>query len=186
MSEAHHRSKQPDQVRAELLRVAIELIVSEGYESLTLDKVAKRAGVSKGGLQYHFSSKAVLLRGACESLKEVFEPMFNEALAQEPEGPKRATRAYIRVCFAEVDPLCTKAMFLLTLALPEFAREQGEWMKNLIDQDEIHCPDLAQMLLLCRFAADGLWLAEASGVLRFDEAKRTALLNRLLALTDSL
>lgn len=63
MSEAHHRSKQPDQVRAELLRVAIELIVSEGYESLTLDKVAKRAGVSKGGLQYRFSSKAVLLRG---------------------------------------------------------------------------------------------------------------------------
>ena len=186
MSEAHRRSKQPDQVRAQLLRVAIELIVSEGYESLTLDKVAKRAGVSKGGLQYHFSSKAVLLRGVCESLKEMFVPMFDEALAHEPVSPKQATRAYIRVCFAEIDPLCTKAMFLLTLALPEFAREQGEWMQNLIDQDTARAPDLAQMMLLCRLAADGFWGAEVSGVLRFDEATRTALLNRLLALVDSL
>ena len=149
MSEAHHHSKQPDQVRSRLLKAATELIVREGYESLTLDRVAKRAGVSKGGLQYHFSSKAVLLRGVCESLKEMFEPMFNEAL-------------------------------------PEFAREQGEWMHKLIDQDTARAPDLAQMLLLCRFAADRLWIAETSGVLRFDEATWTALLNRLLAFTDSL
>lgn len=186
MSEAHRRSKQPDLVRSQLLNVAIELIVSEGYESLTLDKVAKRAGVSKGGLQYHFSSKAVLLRGVCDSLREMFEPMFNEALAQEPESPKQATRAYIRVCFAKIDPRCTRAMFLLTLALPEFAREQGEWMQNLIDRDTARAPELAQMLLLCRFAADGLWIAETSGVLSFDEATRIALLNRLLAITDSL
>lgn len=186
MSEAHRRSKQPDLVRAQLLQVAIELIVSEGYESLTLERVAKRAGVSKGGLQYHFSSKAVLLRGVCDLLKDIFDPMFNEALAQEPEGPKRVTRAYIRVCFAEFDPLCTKAMFLLTLALPEFAREQGEWMQTLIDQDTAAVPDLAQMLLLCRLAADGLWIAESSGVLRFDETTRTALLDRLLALADLL
>ena len=186
MSEAHHRSKQPDRVRSQLLTVAIEVIVSEGYESLTLDKVAKRAGVSKGGLQYHFPSKAVLLRAICDSLREIFEPTFNEALAQEPESPKRATRAYIRACFAKVDPRCTKAMFLLTLALPEFAREQGEWMQNLIEQDTARAPELAQTLLLCRFAADGLWIAETSGVLRFDEATRTALLNSLLAFTESL
>ena len=89
MSEAHRRSKQPDPVRSRLLCVAIELIVSEGYESL----------------------------------REVFEPMFNEALAQ--------------------------------------------------------------LMLSCRFAADGLRIAETSGVLRFDDAARTALLNRRLAFTDS-
>jgi len=48
------------------------------------------------------------------------------------------------------------------------------------------CSHLAQMLLLCRFAADGLWIAETSGVLHFDEVARSALLNRLLAFVDSL
>lgn len=186
VSEAHRRSKQPAQVRAQLLQVAAELIVRDGYESLTLDKVAKQAGVSKGGLQYHFASKAVLLRALCDSMKEVFETIFNEALAQEPEGPRRVTRAYIRVCFAEVDPLITKAMFILTLALPDFAREQGEWLHSLCEIDARCAPELAPILQLYRFAADGLWIAETSGVLRFDEEKRAALLNRLLALTDAL
>lgn len=185
MSLANRRSKQPEQFRAHLLKVAVELVVNEGYESLTLDKVARRAGVSKGGLQYHFSSKAALLQGVYDSLCAIFEPMFNEALAREPEGPKRYTRAYIRACFTEIDPLYTKAMFILTLALPEFAQKQGVWMQNLIDQDADQDTD-SQSLLLCRFAADGLWIAETSGVLRFDEATRTALLNRLLTITDSL
>lgn len=186
MAEAHHRSKQPEQVRAQLLKVATELIVSEGYQSLTLDKVARLAGVSKGGLQYHFASKAALLDGVCKALCEMFVPIFDKALEQEPIGPRRITRAYIRVCFAEVDPICTKAMFILTLALPEFAQQQGEWLKGLMTQDEAEAPDLAQMLLLCRFAADGFWLAETSGVLRFDDATRITLLNRLLALTETL
>lgn len=186
MSEAHHRSKQPEQLRAQLLRVAIELIVSDGYQALTLDRVARLAGVSKGGLQYHFSNKAALLQGVSDSLCEMFEPIFNEALAQEPGGPSQWTRAYIRVCFAELDPVCTKAMFLLTLAMPEFARKQGEWMRDLIARDTAHSPELAQILLLCRFAADGMWLAETSGVLQFDEDSRTKLLQRLLALTEAL
>lgn len=186
MSDAHHRSKQPEQLRAQLLKVATELIVVDGYESLTLEKVARHAGVSKGGLQYHFSSKAALLKGVCDSMRELFEPMFYEALMQEPEGPKQVTRAYIRVCFAAIDPLITKAMFILTLALPDFAREQGEWFRRLSEIDTARAPDLAHMLLLCRLAADGFWAAETSGVFHFEEAERTALLNRLLALTDSL
>ncbi|MEN3112923.1 TetR/AcrR family transcriptional regulator [Uliginosibacterium paludis] len=186
MSEAHRRKKQPDQVRSQLLSVTLALIVSDGYESVTLDKVAKLAGVTKGGLQYHFASKQALLQGVCDHLREVFEPVFYQALEEEPAGPKRHTRAYIRACFAEVAPLCSKAMLILTLALPDFARLQREWTLELIAQDTAHAPELAQMLLLCRFAADGLWAAEASGVIEFDHDTRTALLDRLLALTDSL
>lgn len=186
MSEAHRRSKHPEYIRAQLLKVATGLIVSEGFESLTLERVAKHAGVSKGGLQYHFPSKAALLKGVCDSLKEAFEVAFNEALAQEAEGPKQITRAYIRICFSAMDPLISRAICILTLTLPDFAREQGEWLMSLCDNDAEHAPDMAQMLLLCRLAADGLWVAETSGVLRFDEPTRTALLDRLLTLADSL
>lgn len=186
MSEAHRRKKQPEQVRSQLLSVALELVANEGYESLTLDKVAKQAGVTKGGLQYHFASKQALMQGVCEHLREIFEPPFRQALDEEPPGPKRITRAYIRTCFVEVAPLCSKAMLVLTLALPEFAREHREWTHDLIAQDSLNAPELAQVLLLFRFAADGLWAAEASGVIEFDRDTRTALLNRLLALTDAL
>lgn len=187
MAEAHHRSKQPEQVRAQLLKVAIELIVSEGYQSLTLDKVARRAGVSKGGLQYHFSSKAALLEDVYNMLGEKCDRKFEEALTQEPEdGLGRVTRAYIKTNFERLDPVHAKAICILTLAIPEFAQKYGDWLNSLIAEDQQKAPELAQMLLLCRFAADGFWMAETSGILRFDDAERISLLNRLLALTETI
>jgi AcrR family transcriptional regulator len=185
MSVAHHRSKQPEQLRAQLLDVAISIIVVDGYEALTLDKVAKRAGVSKGGLQYHFASKAALMDAVCDALCQMYAPIFDAALAEEPEGPSRITRAYIRVSFTDLDPLCTKAMLILTLAMPEFARKHGEWLTELMAQDEANAPESAQILLLCRLAADGFWLATTSNALQFDASTRIALRDRLLSLTEA-
>ncbi|HRN83289.1 MAG TPA: helix-turn-helix domain-containing protein, partial [Hyphomicrobium sp.] len=57
MTNAHKRRKQPDIVRHQLLDVAARLCLKNGLHGLTLDAVAKEAGVSKGGLLHHFPSK---------------------------------------------------------------------------------------------------------------------------------
>jgi AcrR family transcriptional regulator len=44
-----------------ILHAAQQLISSEGLQVLTLDRVARDAGLSKGGLLYHFSSKEQLI-----------------------------------------------------------------------------------------------------------------------------
>lgn len=183
MSLAHHRTKQPELLRSQLLDVAIEIIARDGFEALTLDKVCRRAGVSKGGLQYHFQSKAALLAGVQADLCQRFVPLFEAAMAAEPEGPRRVTRAYIRVSFAHQDPVRAKVMLVLMLAMPEFGRRQSEWLQGLM-AEEAKNPDLAQLLMLWRFAADGFWHASAFGLLQFDDAAREALCARLLALTE--
>ena len=53
--------KQHSQTREHILQAAGCLVVTEGVAALTLDAVAKQAGVSKGGLLYHFPSKEVLM-----------------------------------------------------------------------------------------------------------------------------
>ena len=186
MSEAHQRSKQPEFVRARLIDVAIDLIVERGYESLTLDKVAKSAGVSKGGLQHHFSSKAVLLSAVCDFLCDQFEPLFEELLLDEPKGPKQFSRAYIKACFKATNPTHLKAMLVLTLALPDFAKRQGDWLRELMKQESELYPSIAKTMLLCRFASDGLIIAETSGVLSFNDHERTELMNSLLSMVDAL
>jgi AcrR family transcriptional regulator len=50
----------PD-TRAKLLDAASTVIRRDGPQALTLDAVAAQAGVSKGGLLYHFASKRDLL-----------------------------------------------------------------------------------------------------------------------------
>ncbi len=49
--------------RDKLLRAAEEVVRIDGAQALTLDAVYKRAGVSKGGLLYHFPTKEALLDG---------------------------------------------------------------------------------------------------------------------------
>ncbi|HYL03040.1 MAG TPA: TetR/AcrR family transcriptional regulator [Steroidobacteraceae bacterium] len=49
--------------RERLLDAAERVVVEAGATHLTLDAVAKSAGISKGGLLYHFPSKESLLEG---------------------------------------------------------------------------------------------------------------------------
>ena len=68
MSIAHHRRKQPERVRQQLLEVAARLSFEQGAAGVTLDAVSQAAGVSKGGLLHHFPNKMALLDGLFDDL----------------------------------------------------------------------------------------------------------------------
>lgn len=48
------------QTRALLLECARNIILDEGIERLSMDRIAKRAGLSKGAVMYHFETKRAL------------------------------------------------------------------------------------------------------------------------------
>jgi AcrR family transcriptional regulator len=56
--------------RERILEAAAELVSQVGSGRLTLEAVAERAGLSKGGLLYNFPSKDALLQGMVERLIE--------------------------------------------------------------------------------------------------------------------
>jgi hypothetical protein len=55
------KKKQPQMVRLRILEAAAKVTVKRGLGGLTLELVAKEAGVSKGGLIHHYSSKSALI-----------------------------------------------------------------------------------------------------------------------------
>lgn len=57
-------------LREALLDAAEDLIVERGAAGVSLDKVAARAGVSKGGLLYHFPSKNALAQALIQRMVE--------------------------------------------------------------------------------------------------------------------
>jgi AcrR family transcriptional regulator len=57
--------------RERILDAAAELVRELGAGRLTLDAVAERAGLSKGGLLYNFPTKEALLQGMLERIIEV-------------------------------------------------------------------------------------------------------------------
>jgi AcrR family transcriptional regulator len=59
----------PGSARDRVLDATKAILVEQGAAHLTLERVAARAGVSKGGLLYHFPSKAALVDGLAERLR---------------------------------------------------------------------------------------------------------------------
>src|SRR5882757_8556167 len=63
-----NRKRGRPSARTKILDATLELVGDIGVPAITLDGVAIRAGVSKGGLLYHFRFKEQLLAAANEHL----------------------------------------------------------------------------------------------------------------------
>lgn len=102
--------------RQRLLDAAEQLARRSGPGNLSLDAVAAEAGVSKGGLLYHFPSKAKLLEGLVDS----YLARFDDALcAAEPSGtPNLVLDAYLSQFLRERSS-CEPASAGLLAALAE-------------------------------------------------------------------
>ncbi|OCR02940.1 hypothetical protein BCD67_08200 [Oscillatoriales cyanobacterium USR001] len=84
--------------RESLLNAAGEVVLRSGADALTLDAVAKEAGVSKGGLLYHFPNKEALLTSMVANLIAEFEQLLEIELVREGDLTAKGAwlRAYIR------------------------------------------------------------------------------------------
>ena len=76
-----------------LLRAAASTVAEHGYAALTLDAVGAAAGVSKGGVLYHFPTKDALVAGLIEDLAQRFEADQLAAHDEDPVAPGAWTRA---------------------------------------------------------------------------------------------
>ena len=57
----------------QIVEAAVEIIAEKGIKETTLDAVAKKAGLSKGGLIHYFPTKKALIETV---VKEFFERIF--------------------------------------------------------------------------------------------------------------
>lgn len=75
----------PDSARDRILDAFQQLLVTSGERSATLDAVAAAAGVSKGGLLYHFASKDALVEGLIGRV-QAFVEADDERMRTAEEG----------------------------------------------------------------------------------------------------
>jgi AcrR family transcriptional regulator len=148
--------------RQRLLVAAAQIIQAQGTESLTLEAVAFVAGVSKGGLLYHFPNKLALIAGMIEGLLQAFDLAIEQELVHM-EGPLagRWLRAYLRATFTPAgQQLELTAGLLAAVAMDPVLLEPlrvryAVWQQRAI-ADGLD-PTVATMI---RLTLDGLWMAD--------------------------
>lgn len=185
MALAHHRKKQPELVRRQLLDVAARLATENGMASVTLDAVSGASGISKGGLLHHFPTKNALLDALFESLLERFDADIEDLMRRDPVSHGRFTRAYLlAVADIQSDREESRHWAQVTIAMlaePRLRQRWREWVQARAD--EYIGTDSSVDAQIVRFAADGLWLSDTTESHDLGPAERWALISRLTELT---
>ncbi|HWL11231.1 MAG TPA: TetR/AcrR family transcriptional regulator [Planctomicrobium sp.] len=165
--------RQSGETRQQLLSVAGETICNKGLAGITLEGVAKAAGVSKGGLLHHFPSKQHLIDAVIVDLHERFLEEMRELAKEDPVSTGRRVRAYLKVATRERDEQTNKLCSILAIEARDNPTLRNQWrdmisslLRSGADEENTETDPIT--LAVVQLATDGLWLAELEGV--FDNA----------------
>jgi TetR/AcrR family transcriptional regulator, transcriptional repressor of bet genes len=87
------------QRRQELIRATIAVIARCGYSGTTVARVAEKAGVSVGLMNFHFDSKDRLFEETFRHLAEEYEQVWRRHLEAAPAEASARVRAMIECYF---------------------------------------------------------------------------------------
>lgn len=164
--------KRKKPVRQAVLDAAVDLVESSGSGLLTLDAVAARAGVSKGGLLHHFNSKEALLTAMIARLAESFEAERSAAMerlsanAADPvEHEVELIETYLDRAFDGLGTRNQSAMPLFAVAAhqPALLQPIRDYFAKRSADTVAHFGNPTAILALS-LLADGLWLFDALGI----------------------
>jgi len=156
-----------DHSKAKILAAAVTLLERDGARTLTLDKVAQEAGVSKGGLTHHFKSKPDLFLGLLDMVIATIKDQLAEQLAREPkDAPGRLTRAYMNCNLTTIrngEAQSMRGLIEMVLAMPDLVAKRRQGLLEVhaaIEQDGL---DPVQASALAA-ASDGCWMNVLMGL----------------------
>jgi AcrR family transcriptional regulator len=169
--------------KSNILDAASQLVMQQGAEAFTLDAVAHQAGISKGGLLYHFPTKDLLIQGMIERMIAVVDT----ALAEELEkSPGDYVSAYIRASFRTqtAQGNLSYALFAAIASNPALTEPLRLRFQRM--QREISAAASSEELgTTIRLALDGLWFTDLFQFAPPNPDLREKLQAYLLALVSS-
>ncbi|MFF0115364.1 TetR/AcrR family transcriptional regulator [Streptomyces prasinus] len=169
------RAQQREQTRQALVRESRRLFSTVGYGSVGLSEIVHAAGVTKGALYHHFSSKADLFRAVLEQVQqEVAERIAETADAREDTWEQLVSgcRAFLTV---STDPTIQRIMLVdgpavlgwsewRTMNETTSGRHLAQVLGDLIDEGVIAAQRVEPLTHLLSGAMNeaALWLATST------------------------
>lgn len=162
-------------VKERILCEANKVIANKGLNCFTLEEVARKAGVSKGGLLYHYPSKDKLIKALIEYHMEQFECQITSA---------DWLTSFIKEQFNQnTADTNTMAGFLAAIAMDhellEPVREKRkEWFQNISNMED---PIMA--MIIC-FACYGIAFSNLFGLEALSDDDMKKIEDKLINLSE--
>ena len=170
--------------RARILDAALSVSDRVGAAHLTLDAVAAEAGVSKGGLLYHFASKDLLLKGVVEHHMDQHHRDLEMAETMFPANPGGYLQAFVHAQRQGLEakrlhgPKATQSFIAAAVNTPELMDSPRQYAATHVARLRELGPDFVEALLVT-LAFDGLFFGDAFEMLDLTASERDALIAAL-------
>lgn len=169
--------------RDRILDAALAVSEQVGAAHLTLDAVAAEAGVSKGGLLYHFASKDALLTAMVDRQIALYQSELARARQRYPDTPGGYVQAYLE---AQVEkrrsgfnePQTIRSFIAAAVNTPDLMARPRQMHVEHLAALRANGPRFLDALLIS-LALDGLFFGEAFEMLALTPEEHEALLGRL-------
>ncbi|MGA2209234.1 MAG: TetR/AcrR family transcriptional regulator [Acidimicrobiales bacterium] len=175
--------------RERIVCAAEDVVIRDGVARLTIESAAAEAGVSKGGVLYHFPTRASLVTAMVERVVVGFDADLESYGAYSGE-PGDFIRAYVEATLDPTgDPAHDRERHLGSALLagaasdPELLaplRERWLAWQSSVEWDGVD-PALATVI---RYAADGMWLCDLFGLGPIRDDHRRAVGEAMRALIE--
>lgn len=171
--------------RDALLDVLESLIAEGSVHDVTLDGVAARAGITKGGLIYHFKSKEALLHGLLERMRARVDSHCVDPTLE----PQQALRKFLiaRIHYAFAMGAKEKKIMANLLAAASSYPSLLVPVKSMYDNGTGNIASLgdsAGLALSVWTALDGFVMLEMLHIRQFSEQERQQMKDTLIALVE--
>lgn len=157
--------------RNHVLEVAEEIIGARGAAALTIDSVAKAAGITKGGVQSCFGTKEALIAAMLKRWIGDYEQQFDE-IAGERATPVERVAAHVETTHRHDDGSHSRVVGLLAALLqtPEHLAETRHWYESRVDGLDLDTEE-ARRARLAFLATEGVVLLRFLGLLSLSTAQ---------------
>ena len=181
----------PQSSRERILAAAVQVAIGEGVSAMTLDAVAREAGVSKGGLLYHFGSKDELIAAMLEHHAARIQQAIEIRMAGDENPRGRWFRALVQTIHGCVggDPTLPEmprfliAMLAASATNPSLLDPIRDRLKTVRERLLEEGPNGVRQVALWP-AIFGLMLWRHLGVISDDDPVRQAIVEELLSLAE--
>lgn len=153
-----------------ILDIAEDIVLTEGVAHLTIDNIAKKLGITKGGVQYSFASKDAIIEKLITRWNDTFDAEMRKYMPENPT-PAQYLRAHIRATHI-MDQGYKKGAGLMAALLDnqKFREISQGWYRKRLEALTL-LPDAEQAPARLAFlACEGLFLLASFGFAPCDEA----------------
>lgn len=155
--------------RAGVLDAAEQIVHTQGIASLTIDAVAKAAGVTKGGIQSCFGTKDELISAMYQRWEDEFDEMTAARIGMD-DSPEARVRAHVDVTYrtdaAEGDRAA--GMMASLLNMPEHLAKSQAWYDRQLSGLDLNSQE-GRDARLAFLASEGAFLLRYFGFMAVDD-----------------